>query len=96
MFIGSPFTDTHVHFHDFSHPGLRWNWLTADAVDPELGNYDAIKARRYTAEDFLAETRFRDVLGTWCTCRRRLDLRIRWPRRSGCRNLPTGAERRTG
>jgi predicted TIM-barrel fold metal-dependent hydrolase len=61
MLIGRPFTDTHVHFHDFSHPGLRWDWLTADAVDPELGNYDAIKARRYIAEDFLAETRFRNV-----------------------------------
>jgi len=56
-----PFTDSHVHFHDFSHARLRWDWLEADATDPELGNYDAIKARRYVAEDFLAETRFQSV-----------------------------------
>src|SRR5262245_50779099 len=55
------FTDTHVHFHDFSHPALRWDWLAPDASAAELGNYDAIKSCRYIAEDFLAETRFHNV-----------------------------------
>jgi predicted TIM-barrel fold metal-dependent hydrolase len=54
-----PFTDTHVHFHDFSHPSLRWDWLLPDAVHPELGDFGAIKSQRYLPDDFLAETRFR-------------------------------------
>jgi predicted TIM-barrel fold metal-dependent hydrolase len=42
---GLPFTDTHVHFRDFSQPNLRWDWLAPDVNDAELGNYDAIKSR---------------------------------------------------
>jgi predicted TIM-barrel fold metal-dependent hydrolase len=60
------FVDTHVHFHDFSHPSLRWDWLIPDApidVSGVLGDYGAIKARRYTAEDFVGETRFQNVSG---------------------------------
>src|SRR5439155_1523341 len=35
-----PFTETHVHFHDFSHPTLRWDWLLPEAEpDPDL-RYD--------------------------------------------------------
>jgi predicted TIM-barrel fold metal-dependent hydrolase len=52
------FIDTHVHFHDFSHPTLRWDWLLPDAVDPDLGDYGAVKTRRYLPEDFIGETRF--------------------------------------
>lgn len=58
---GLPFTDTHVHFHDFSQPNLGWDWLAPDVSDAELGNYDAIKSRRYIAEDFSAETRFHNI-----------------------------------
>jgi predicted TIM-barrel fold metal-dependent hydrolase len=57
-----PFTDTHVHFHDFSHPTLRWDWLLPEAgPDPDLGDYGAIKSHRYLPDDFLAETRFQNV-----------------------------------
>jgi len=60
--VRPPFTDTHVHFHDFSHPTLRWDWLLPDApADPDLGDYGAIKAQRYLPDDFLAETRFHAV-----------------------------------
>jgi predicted TIM-barrel fold metal-dependent hydrolase len=59
--MGIPFTDTHVHFHDLRHPTLRWAWLEPDAVDPDLGDYSAIKGLRYWADDFLAETRFHNV-----------------------------------
>ena len=55
------FVDTHVHFWDLSHPTLRWDWLTPEAADPDLGNYDAIKAQRYTPDDFAAETRLAGV-----------------------------------
>jgi len=56
-----PFVDTHVHFHDFSHPTLRWDWLLPEANDPDLGDYGAIKARRYLPDDFVGETRFENV-----------------------------------
>jgi predicted TIM-barrel fold metal-dependent hydrolase len=57
-----PFTDTHVHFHDFSEPTLRWNWLLADAdPDPDIGDYSAIKSQRYIPDDFLSESRFHHV-----------------------------------
>ncbi len=61
-----PFVDTHVHFHDFSHPALRWDWLTPEpAVDVSsvLGDYGEIKSRRYTSDDFVGETRFQNVAG---------------------------------
>ena len=55
------FVDTHVHFWDLGHPTLRWDWLAPEAADPDLGNYDAIKAQRYTPDDFAAETRLAGV-----------------------------------
>jgi predicted TIM-barrel fold metal-dependent hydrolase len=57
-----PFTDTHVHFHDFSEPALRWDWLLPGAApDPDLGDYSAIQTRRFIPDDFLGETRFHQV-----------------------------------
>jgi len=56
-----PFVDTHVHFHDFSHRRLRWNWLLPEASDPDLGDYGEIKSRRYLPDDFVGETRFQNV-----------------------------------
>lgn len=65
MTPGRPrFVDTHVHFHDLAHPELRYDWLRPGG-DPDeaaiVGEYGAIRAERYRAEDFLAETRFQDV-----------------------------------
>ena len=55
-------TDTHVHFHDLDEPRLHYSWLLPDAPpDTDLGDYRAIKSRRYWADDFLAETRFANV-----------------------------------
>ena len=52
------FTDTHVHFYDLRDPGLHYSWLVPDAEeDPDLGNHDALKAVRYWADDFIAESR---------------------------------------
>jgi predicted TIM-barrel fold metal-dependent hydrolase len=56
-----PFTDTHVHFHDLQHPGLRYDWLEPEGEDIVLDDYGAIKALRYWADDFTAETRFHNV-----------------------------------
>jgi predicted TIM-barrel fold metal-dependent hydrolase len=59
-----PFTDSHVHFFDLRDPRLRYTWLMPGGDDDEanmLGDYAAIRAERYWADDFLAETRFQDV-----------------------------------
>jgi predicted TIM-barrel fold metal-dependent hydrolase len=56
-----PFTDTHVHFYDLEDARLRYEWLQPTATDPDLTSYQAIKALRYWADDFLAETRFHNV-----------------------------------
>ncbi|MGN6188180.1 MAG: amidohydrolase family protein [Conexibacter sp.] len=57
----APFTDAHVHFSDLRDPRLRYDWLRPGG-DPDetamLGEYGAIRAERYWADDFLAETRF--------------------------------------
>jgi predicted TIM-barrel fold metal-dependent hydrolase len=59
-----PFVDSHVHFYDLDDPGLRYSWLEPDAPpDPDIGDYGAIKSRRYWADDFLGETRFANVAG---------------------------------
>lgn len=56
------FTDTHVHFHDLRNPMLRYSWLEPEAEpDGDLGDCSAIKAQRYWADDFLAETRFQSL-----------------------------------
>lgn len=57
------FIDTHVHFYDFSKKpdGLAWVWLEPGWVHPVLGNIDGIKAQRYTAPEFEAESRFSGV-----------------------------------
>jgi predicted TIM-barrel fold metal-dependent hydrolase len=59
-----PFTDTHVHFHDLGDERLRYDWLRPGGDDEEtgiLGEYGAIRAERYRADDFLAEVRFQNV-----------------------------------
>jgi predicted TIM-barrel fold metal-dependent hydrolase len=60
--VPPPFTDTHVHFHDLREPQLHYSWLLHGLEDDELlGDYGAIKAERYWADDFVAETRFQNV-----------------------------------
>ena len=59
-----PFSDAHVHFFDLRHPKLRYDWLRPGGDDEEtafLGDYAAIRAERYWADDFVAETRFQNV-----------------------------------
>ncbi len=57
-----PFVDTHIHLFDMHEPGLRYSWLEPDSPEePPNGPLGAIKAQRYWAEDFIAETRFQNV-----------------------------------
>jgi predicted TIM-barrel fold metal-dependent hydrolase len=59
-----PFTDSHVHFFDLRESRLCYSWLSLGGDDGEtsmLGDYAAVRAERYWADDFLAETRFQNV-----------------------------------
>jgi predicted TIM-barrel fold metal-dependent hydrolase len=56
-----PFVDTHVHFYDLKDPDLCYSWLQPDVVHPIIGDIDAIKAQRYGADNYIAETRFSHV-----------------------------------
>ena len=59
-----PFTDTHVHFFDMREPELAYDFL-GPGGDPDrtafVGDYSAMRAERYWADDFIAETRFHNV-----------------------------------
>jgi len=56
-----PFVDTHVHFWDLKDPKLRYLWLEPDWVHPILGDIDGLKVLKYTADQYIAETRFQNV-----------------------------------
>jgi predicted TIM-barrel fold metal-dependent hydrolase len=56
-----PFVDTHVHYWDLKDPNLRYAWLDRDWDHPVLGDIDGLKVLKYTAEHFIAETRFQNV-----------------------------------
>jgi predicted TIM-barrel fold metal-dependent hydrolase len=55
------FVDTHIHFWDLKDPNLFYSWLQPDWIHPLLGNIDALKVLRYSADEFIAETRFQNV-----------------------------------
>jgi predicted TIM-barrel fold metal-dependent hydrolase len=57
-----PFVDTHFHLHDMRHPELRYSWLEPQAIHPRLGDIGAIKSQAYRIDDFLAETRFANLI----------------------------------
>jgi predicted TIM-barrel fold metal-dependent hydrolase len=56
-----PFVDTHVHYYDLRDQDLYYAWLQPDFIHPILGDIDAIKALRYDADAYMAETRFSNV-----------------------------------
>lgn len=57
-----PFVDTHVHYWDLKDPDLRYVWLEPDWVHPVLGDIDGLKVQRYSADEYIAETRFQNVV----------------------------------
>jgi len=56
-----PFVDTHVHYWDLKDPVLTYAWLERDWVHPVLGDIDGLKVLKYTADSYIAETRFQNV-----------------------------------
>jgi predicted TIM-barrel fold metal-dependent hydrolase len=57
-----PFIDTHVHFYDLQHPSLEYGWLQAGVKHHILEAVEPIQAQRYWADDWLAESRFANVV----------------------------------
>lgn len=57
-----PFIDTHVHFYDLQDPRLRYDLLQPGARHDIIEDIRAIQAQRYWADDWLAETRFANVV----------------------------------
>jgi predicted TIM-barrel fold metal-dependent hydrolase len=56
-----PLVDTHVHFYDLRRKDLVYSWLQPDFVHPQLGDINAVKTLVYSADAFLAESRFANV-----------------------------------
>lgn len=56
-----PIVDTHVHFYDLRRADLVYSWLQPDYVHPQLGDINAVKTLVYSADAYLAETRFSNV-----------------------------------
>jgi predicted TIM-barrel fold metal-dependent hydrolase len=57
-----PFVDAHVHYWDLKDPDLKYAWLERDWVHPVLGDIDGLKVLKYTADQYIAETRFQRVI----------------------------------
>jgi predicted TIM-barrel fold metal-dependent hydrolase len=57
-----PFIDTHVHFYDMQHPTLAYGWLRPGVEHHILEAIEPIQAQRYWADDWIAESRFSDVV----------------------------------
>ncbi len=57
-----PFIDTHVHFYDLQHPSLEYGWLKPGVKHHILEAVEPIQAQRYWADDWVAESRFSNVI----------------------------------
>jgi predicted TIM-barrel fold metal-dependent hydrolase len=56
------FIDTHVHFYDLQHPSLEYGWLQRGVKHHILKAIEPIQAQRYWADDWVAESRFANVV----------------------------------
>jgi predicted TIM-barrel fold metal-dependent hydrolase len=57
-----PFVDTHLHFYDLQDPRLRYDLLQPGARHEIIEDIRAIQAQRYWADDWIAESRFSNVV----------------------------------
>jgi predicted TIM-barrel fold metal-dependent hydrolase len=56
-----PIVDTHVHFYDLRRKDLVYSWLQPDYIHPQLGDINAVKTLVYSADAYLAESRFANI-----------------------------------
>ena len=57
-----PFVDSHVHFYDLQLPDVHYAGMQPGVTHPVFGSVAPIQAQRYWADDYLAETRFANVV----------------------------------
>ena len=57
-----PFVDTHVHFYDLQQPDIEYGWLQPGVEHHILETVRPIQAQRYWADDWIAESRFANVV----------------------------------
>jgi predicted TIM-barrel fold metal-dependent hydrolase len=57
-----PFVDTHVHFYDLQQPDIEYGWLQPGVEHHILDTVRPIQAQRYWADDWMAESRFANVV----------------------------------
>lgn len=56
------FVDTHVHFYDLQLPEVHYAGMQPGVSHPVFGTLAPIQAQRYWADDYIAETRFANVV----------------------------------
>src|SRR5665213_374132 len=56
-----PFTDSHVHFWDFSQQDVEYAWLQPRVPHQMLGDIEGFKVRRFSVDEFTAQSRFQNV-----------------------------------
>ena len=57
-----PFVDSHVHFYDLQLPDVHYAGMEPGVTHPVFGSMAPIQAQRYWADDYIAETRFANVV----------------------------------
>ena len=57
-----PFIDSHIHFWDLHHPPVEYAWLAPASTHPMIGDIDGLKVQRFAVEEFVAQSRFQNVL----------------------------------
>jgi len=57
-----PFVDSHVHFYDLQLPDVRYAGMEPGVTHPVFGSVAPVQAQRYWADDYIAETRFANVV----------------------------------
>ena len=56
------FVDTHIHLYDLQLPNLHYSWMQPGVSHPVFGALAPIQAQRFWADDYIAETRFANVV----------------------------------
>ena len=56
------FVDSHVHFYDLQLPDVHYAGMQPGVSHPVFGSVAPIQAQRYRADDYIAETRFANVV----------------------------------
>jgi predicted TIM-barrel fold metal-dependent hydrolase len=59
-----PFVDTHLHFWDPTRSTLPYTFLETDEPHSIIGDIDAVRVRRFSVDEYRAQSRFQNVSKT--------------------------------